>query len=134
MADRDVLREGITSFIAELERLRNELAGQILKRLRTELKRTMVDRAITTIETNRTLEIVTAKDTNDKPMYPNETHRKAQLQAVLDADNDYQKMLRLRDRLTKAIYRLRCEEYVTDAQVKKFESLERLYFIDLENK
>jgi hypothetical protein len=134
MPDRTEMRKAVTSFIVELEKLRDESAGLTLKRLRTELKRVMVDRLIATIEANRTIEVVTAKDANDKPMFSNETHRKAQIQCVLDGYDDYQKTLTIRDRLTKMIYRLRCEEEITDTQVKKFESLERLYFIDLENK
>jgi len=133
MPDRSTIREGLTSFIVELERLRKELAQTTLKRLRTELKRVTIDRLMATVEANQTIRIVTAKDENGKLAFPNETHRKAQIQKILDDGQDYQKVLKLRDRLTKTIYRLRAEEDIADSQVKKFESLERLYFSDLEN-
>jgi len=133
MADKNTVRQSITNFIVELERLRTAMAQQTLKRQRMELKRIILDRDIVTFEVNAAYNIAVEVNSDNKPLYPNETLRKSAIQKALDVSIDYQKMIKLGDQMKKKIYRYRCEEEILDLQIKKYESLERLYFSDIEN-
>lgn len=133
MADKEMTRKAMSDFIVALEKARTELATQTLKRQRIELKKIQLDREIVTFEANVMYNIATSTDEDGKPTFSNETLRKAQASLDLSAAKDYQDMLAKSDRIRKQIYRYKCEEEITYTEIKKLESLERLYFYDLES-
>jgi hypothetical protein len=133
MADTSITRRAVSDFILELETARTKLAKQTLKRQRLELKKIQLDRQSVVYEANTMYNIATETDENGKAKYSNETMRKSRIEIVLSESKDYQKMLNTADTMKKRIYRFRCEEEITYATIKKLESLERLYFYDLES-
>jgi len=127
-------RQKLMFFVVELEKLRDEFTTQILVRQRLELRRLEYQRQQANIEANITLNISMAVDNQGKPIYTNESIRKANILLKVKGNTEHLTLRKQCSHLDKRILRLRAEEDITNTQIKKCESLQRVYFIDLENK
>jgi hypothetical protein len=127
-------RTNIVQYIAELETRRLALAQLILKKHTVEMKKTSIDRLIAIQDANVTLNICMAKDENDKPRYGNELTRKSTIETTLYSSKEYMDNVRRSEKFRKRIYHISAEMMVEDTMIKKFESLERLNFAEMEAK
>jgi hypothetical protein len=100
--------------------------------MRKEIRTDQLSRKMSVYEANTVLNIVLAVDAEGKPKYTNETMRKAMVTKTLAEDTEYQAMVTGSDQSKKTLARLQQEESITNMLIKKYESYERLYFLDLE--
>lgn len=127
-------KTNIVQYIAELENRRFALAKLIFKKHDREMKKVTIDRLIAIQEANVTFSVATATNEDGKPKYTNETLRKSTIDTMLYSSKDYMDNLKKSDKLKRFVCRASAEIMVEDAMIKKFESLERLNFAEMEAK
>jgi len=132
MPDKETVRRELIPIISQLEKERNSLPKLTLNRNRSEIGRIKLSRKIALREAETVLTVCMATNENGKPMYGNESVRKAEVETRLAKDDEFCKWLRKDDSARNRIVRLRANESVNSATIKRLESMERIYLADYE--
>lgn len=133
MPDRTETRKMLKEIIGNLIEKRELLAYTTNNRIKQDLKRIQVERLLVDRDAEIGLRVCEARDDNGKLLYPNESMSKAEITALLASDQTFQKGLKAMDTRKRRINNLCLEEALLSAHIKRLETLEKLYLIDMEN-
>lgn len=133
MADRDTIRKELKTITEDLRIKREMLAHMTHGRVALDLKRMKVDRELLNREAEVILAVCNAVNQDGKPLYGNETIRKAEVTARLAADTSATKGVSTSDRFRRRISKMKMEEALIEALIANHETMERIYLLELES-
>jgi len=119
--------------IETLYLLRSELATASFRRIKKATKKADLLRNMNLFEAGYMMSICNERDEAGKPLYPNETLRKSELEIRLARDKDFMDALNQSKKLEKSIAKSQCDEDISAASIKMMSSLEHLMFLEMEN-
>ena len=134
MSDKQMIRSELLVFIDQLLKNRKALAELTRKRVLADLKRMVKERGLIERESAIALLVCSEQNENGKLVYSNEAARKAEITNRLAQDSKFAEGIRSIDAKRRYVVRTKADEGITSAVIKNLESLERLYFVDLEAK
>lgn len=121
-----ILERNIREYIKALENLRWTVSKILLKWSRMEIKQAQCESSKTLIEVNTRYSVATMSGKDDKPYYTNETARDNAYRQALATNEAYQKLLVKLTDYKKAFAILDSELHITNAEIEKFQRLEKL--------
>lgn len=134
MSDKRTIRDELITIITVLMTHRKNLSESTRKRILSDLRRMVKERGLVEHEAKISLEVCNERNEDGKLVYSNEASRKAEITARLAKDDGFAQGIRSIDAKRRYVARARASESVLSATIKNLESMERLYFVDLESK
>lgn len=134
MPDKKTLKKDLIDSIKLLLSNRWTLADFTKERVLTDLRRINKERELINLEAEVALDVCNERDEAGKPVYPNEATRKAEITNRLAKNKTFTKGIEFVSSKRKHVARSKAKEGLMSALVKTLESVERLYFVDLESK
>ncbi|GAI40204.1 unnamed protein product [marine sediment metagenome] len=131
--DKTRIEKELLLTVELLMKRRTALANLTYKRTRKEVRRTWLDIRLAQLEAPIIKEVCEAVNENGKPMFPNESLRKAEIETRLAKDPEIGPLTRKAGLYQKlSISDLRYDEAIISLEVKHYEAIERILFHALE--